>query len=118
MNKVSCDSAIEKMNFYGKSGIPFFFIIDFEMEKPVVLPLDEIDNDKIIFDMNGIRNFDISAGSICSHVDIKKMPMPFEAYLEPFSYVQDCQRNGDSWLVNLTSPTEITMNAGLREVFF
>jgi hypothetical protein len=34
---------ITSMNEWGKNRIPFFFLLDFELEKPVVFPLSAID---------------------------------------------------------------------------
>ncbi|MFK7905442.1 MAG: hypothetical protein AB8B69_09970, partial [Chitinophagales bacterium] len=41
------DKTIQQMNTYGKLQIPFLFIIDFEMQCPIVLPLDEINSKEI-----------------------------------------------------------------------
>ncbi|MFH0947584.1 MAG: aminodeoxychorismate synthase component I [Elusimicrobiota bacterium] len=51
-------TAIRKMNFYGRKKIPFLFIIDFEIRKPIILPLAEIKSDEILYDINGLKNYD------------------------------------------------------------
>ena len=55
--------ARERMNLLGSRGIPFIFIIDFDMARPVVQPLAEIDPKEILYDINGLTNAP-RAGSI------------------------------------------------------
>jgi len=45
------------MNYLGKHKIPFIFIIDFEMENPIAIPLSEIEHHEILYDMEGFANF-------------------------------------------------------------
>ncbi|RJQ60669.1 MAG: hypothetical protein C4517_09945, partial [Stygiobacter sp.] len=44
-----CLDAIRKMNEYGAMRVPFLFIVDFEMNKPIVLSTDEISGNNIRF---------------------------------------------------------------------
>ena len=50
--------AFKLMNELGKCGEPFLFILDFDVSKPLVFPLSELQNSsEILFDINGQRNF-------------------------------------------------------------
>jgi len=46
-----------RMNELGKQGEAFFFLFDFELNKPIVLTKKELKNKGIYFDINGKKNF-------------------------------------------------------------
>lgn len=106
----------DEMNRLGKEGIPFLFILDFELQKPVLIPLDQIDPAEILYDANGITNstaHDPEAGKVI----LKKFPIPREEYERKFDRVLNHLNYGDSFLTNLTVKTEITLNQSLRNIF-
>ncbi|MCF8332987.1 MAG: aminodeoxychorismate synthase component I [Bacteroidales bacterium] len=108
--------AIEKMNGYGNQGRPFLFIIDFEMKKPLVYPLNEINPSEIEYK---IGNY----STISPHQDknlsfrLKKYPIDFQDYRKAFDIVQENQRKGNSYLTNLTFPTGIDIDISMGEIF-
>jgi para-aminobenzoate synthetase component 1 len=125
---------IREMNEWGKQGVPFLFIIDFDMEKPVILPLNQINPQKILFDING-RYHNLPADwrnrqfgnwqfgklqPICPDqpLQLKKYPVTFEYYKTAFDRVQSEQRAGNSYLLNLTFPTKLEAGLNLLEIFF
>ena len=106
-----------EMNRLGRERVPFLFLVDFEMEKPLIYRLDEVDSNKILFDVNGMRNqadhFDASEAAI-----IEKHPEPWTSYKKKFDNIFRHLEYGDSFLTNLTIKTEITIRRSLREIFF
>ena len=44
------------MNDWGKKNIPFIFIIDFEIQKPLLFKLDDINENELLYNLNGICN--------------------------------------------------------------
>ena len=100
----------------GRGRIPFLFLVDFEMEKPLIYRLDEVDPNKILFDVNGTRNqtehFVVSESAI-----IEKHPEPWTSYKKKFDNVFRRLEFGDSFLTNLTIKTEIAIRRSLREIF-
>ncbi|MDA9843261.1 hypothetical protein N9C47_00225 [Flavobacteriaceae bacterium] len=46
-----------RMSAFASSGIPFFFLIDFEMQKPLIYTLKEAANLGFKFEINGFKNF-------------------------------------------------------------
>jgi para-aminobenzoate synthetase component I len=105
-----------RLNQWGKNKIPFFFCIDFELEKPFVFTLDH-GNDQILFAINGFSNAqqrDPAAGKVGVK---KKIPISFSAYETKFNKVLQHLRYGDSFLTNLTVKTEIETEQSLRELF-
>lgn len=111
------EEAIGRMNKWGGQGEPFLFIVDFEMERPVVLKLDEVPGDTLLYDINGIRNF-TGSRPLGKAAFFEKHPMPREQYHRAFQLVMDHLRAGNSYLVNLAFPTPISTNLSLKEAFF
>lgn len=111
------EEAIAMMNTYGQAQRPFFFMIDYKQEKNVVIPLDEMDPGEIQFEMlnHSIRKPGIKESTfpiILSNDGYSK-----SAYTEQFDQVVAAIRKGNSYLVNLTCETPVTLNASLEEVF-
>ncbi len=107
---------IEHMNQLGAAGTPFLFIIDFDCRSPIVLPLAEVDPEEISYDVRGVRNCP-PPGPFPAAPLITRHPLPYSRYLEAFNRVTECQRAGDSYLLNLTFPTPIEINLSLEEIF-
>jgi para-aminobenzoate synthetase component I len=106
----------QQMNEYGLRGIPFLFIIDFEMKKPLVFPLDGIDPEAILYNVSGNTNqTEIKGKSGPSH--FKKSPVSFPSYQEKFQKVIRQIRAGNSYLLNLTCPTPIETDLDLKDIF-
>lgn len=104
------------LNKYGKEKVPFFFMMDFEMQKPVVLPLNEVDKNDLLFDVNGICN-DVHVENPPLVSTFAKHPISHHVFHARFQKVQNHLRYGNSFLVNLTFPTPIETNLSLKEIF-
>jgi para-aminobenzoate synthetase component 1 len=111
------DAVIKKMNSYGKKGIPFLFIVDYKMTEPNALPIDDIDEKNIMFDINGFNNF---AHGIIPQKEIifKKCPVSLNEYNSAYQKVLENINAGNTYLLNLTFPTKIETNLTLEEIFF
>ncbi len=105
----------EKMNFFGKNRIPFLFVISYDKNEGTVLPLTEIPPG-IFYDVNGIKNFQekkkVSGGSTGS-----RNPVSFHTYRAAFDSVIDEIVKGNSYVANLTFPTEIHPDISLKNIF-
>ena len=108
---------VEKMNEFAQKGIPFLFILDFELKHPIIIPLEEAINEGIYFDINGLRNFNNSP-RLDKKVEIESFPLPYMEYLKAFSQVKQYLEIGDSYLTNLTFETKIDLNLSLEEIFY
>ena len=107
--------AINQMNNWGGQKKPFLFIIDYELQKPLVYPLDKIPN-HIHFDINGVQN------SVLEHEEkspfiFKSSPISFETYKTAFDQVIGELNYGNSYLLNLTFPTSLTTDLSLQSIF-
>jgi len=108
-------SARERMNRLGREGVPFLFIVDFDGARPIVLPLDEVDPAAILYDVNGRRNFD-PPGAPIAPPRLRTTPIGYERYRRAFDLVQENLRAGNSYLLNLTFPTAIEVDAALGDI--
>ncbi len=114
------NNAIQLMNDYGSRNIPFLFIIDFAMQKPQILRFDEINPQKIMFQIHEVNNIPYYPRDKSFEFvqEIKKYPVDFETYKKAFAFVQKNIRYGNSFLVNLTFPSQISLNCSLEKLFF
>jgi para-aminobenzoate synthetase component 1 len=103
------------MNELGAKREPFVFAIDFELQRPLIVPEKEARAAGILFSFNGVTN-----GPAGNHPPrafrFSRKPVPFETYLQAFGIVMDRIRNGDSYLVNLTFPTPVETDLTLGEI--
>ncbi len=104
------------MNEWAGAGIPFLFIIDFEQLKPLAFRLDEINPDRILYDINGITNCRNSPRRLAP-ARLVKYPEAYADYLVKFNKVKDEIANGNTFLLNLTCSTPVELNSTLVEIF-
>lgn len=106
---------IRDMNDYGANGVPFLCVVDFEMRKPRVFRLDELEADRVLYDINGRANSVRQPGN--ETPDFIKFPVTFNDYKKKFDTVWSRLVYGDSYLTNLTIKTEVQTRYTLRELF-
>jgi len=109
--------AAQTMNRLGKEKTPFLFIIDFAMQNPAVVPLSEIDPQKLLFAVNGISNAE-KHKSITKKLMFSFTPASKQTYCEAFKKVQFHLGRGDTFLLNLTMPAKADSNYSLKEIFY
>ena len=103
------------LNTWGQQKVPFLFWVDFELEKPVVVKLNEVDSRKILFDINGITNAKLKSVKIGK--PLTKKPISLSDYKSKFSKVAYHLNYGDSFLTNLTVRTEIEISQSMQDLF-
>lgn len=108
---------VARLNDWGSRSVPFFFLIDFEMEKPVAMPLSKVDPSDVLYNFNGISNVPRQQARMRRGVKLKRSPMSLAAYQAMFDKVQAALKYGDSFLANLTVPTEVRCDATLKDIF-
>jgi len=112
----SIDSFIGLMNQYGADKEPFMFIIDYEMNSPEIFKLQSVPTG-IKYSTPLISNV-LTSKIISSEVLFKKQPVSFSRYSEAFNYVRKNIELGNTYLLNLTFPTEIETDLTLEEIFY
>jgi len=115
---LTLDQFRTKLNAWGKQGIPFLFIIDFELKKPVAVPLESVDATQILFNINGFTNAAETTVSADEPVTLTPQPITLEQYRPRFDHVYDRLCYGDSFLTNLTIKTPITPSQSLQSLYY
>lgn len=104
------------MNQYGREQVPFLFIIDYEMQKPVVIPFHEINGNEILFNINNFHN-SVQKRDRKPEFSFEKQPVDFPTYKSAFDCVMDNISKGNTYLANLTFPAEVKTSLSLKEIF-
>ncbi len=107
---------IEKMNIWGEQKKPYIFIIDFEINQPLVLPLNEAAENGLYYSFDNLNNIDFPDVQK-RKFSFKKYPVSFPVYKESFDKVMTQIKLGNSFLTNLTFPTDIATDLTLPELF-
>jgi para-aminobenzoate synthetase component I len=104
------------LNEWGAAATPFLFIVDFEFEQPLALPLEAAADEDILFNIEGFSNYE--------KIEVPRPPaildknlISFREYKEKFDLIFDHLIYGDSYLTNLTVKTEINLKGTLYELF-
>ena len=106
----------QRINALGQARTPFLFIIDFEQRQPVVLPLSEVNPSELRYDFRGVNN-GLPERWSDQELVLQKSRLDAALYRRSFDYVQQQLQLGNSFLVNLTFPTEIQLNLSLLDLF-
>lgn len=104
------------MNHFGKLGKPFIFILDFELVKPIVIPLHEIDPTKVLYKVQGIKNYSLH-GQKAKPLQFDFSPIEKNFFYTCFDEVLYQINKGNSYLLNLTFPGKLDCNYTLKELF-
>ncbi len=111
------DTFFEQLNQFGRASIPFVFLVDFELKKPVVFPISAVNPEIFLYQFQDIKNYHFFK-TTTKPIKLKKYPISFERYQKSFALVQKHLRYGNSYLVNLTFPTRIDLNYDLKTIFY
>jgi para-aminobenzoate synthetase component I len=101
----------DKLNYLGKLREPFLFISDFEAKKLIVVPLDKLEEHDIEYTIDEDYVYKEHPHGL------KITPICFDHYKEKFDYVQERIKNGDTYLLNLTTQTKIQTQLSLKDIF-
>ncbi len=104
------------MNELGNRKIPFLFVVDFEMQQPLLFTLDEIPQDDLWYEINGKGNAPSCKGT-AKDFFFHKYPIGRDEYACQFTNVMKNISYGNSYLLNLTCETPVEINLMLQEIF-
>jgi para-aminobenzoate synthetase component I len=105
-----------KINDFARKGVPFLFVINSSMTQAIVCPPDEASHKGIYFNFNAVTN-GLEKTDDHPEMTFELFPPAFEIYEHAFRKVQCHIRRGDTYLLNLTFPTEIRTNLTLRQIY-
>lgn len=102
---------IETANFLGKQKRPFYFLIDFETRKPIIVEPENAEASGLFLHFFG-NNTPLNKA-----FQFSASPIGAEEYQRGFDLVQREIQAGNSYLLNLTYPTKIKCNYSLAEIY-
>lgn len=106
---------VRTLDNWGRKNVPFFFLVDFEQQKPLAFRLDEVP-EYISFNFNGRTNshrHDFVQGKI----SVRPLSNDAQAFESKFDKVYQRLTYGDSYLTNLTIRNEVQLKNSLQEIF-
>jgi para-aminobenzoate synthetase component 1 len=115
MHNLSISGFINLMNSYGADCVPFIFIIDFDIKKPEIHRLDSIP-EGIKFSTPLINGLSSVPTYTKAHT-WKKQPVTLSTYKKAFNNVMNNIKSGNSYLLNLTFPTQVETNLTLEDIY-
>jgi para-aminobenzoate synthetase component I len=105
-----------KINDFAQKEVPFLFVINASMTQAIVCSPNEAYREGIFFNFNGITNLHEKPNDH-PEITFELFPPGFETYENAFRKVQSHFKRGDSYLLNLTFPTEIRTNLTLQQIY-
>ncbi|WP_041437897.1 aminodeoxychorismate synthase component I [Thermodesulfobium narugense] len=111
---------VDQVNALSLESIPFFFIVDFEVDEFKLFYGNKLFSKDIYFNINKFRNYEDSFRDIklrSKKIIFESYPVSLAEYKKAFESVQKYERDGHSYLINLTFQTEINTNLSLFEIF-
>ena len=113
------DTFEEKVTDFLKEEIPFVFIIDFPTSNKQVYSFEEAAAHDIFFNIRGTSNDKgaIQQTASTAGIDLHPNPISFATYQNAFETVKKELRNGNSFLLNLTFPTELNAALDLKDIY-
>ena len=109
----------DELNRFGRTGMPFLFIIDYKAESGYIIQKDELDKQFVRFFIDGKTSSQSMNSTQSTNQPITWQPKPvsLKNYQAKFNYVIKEIHKGNSFLTNLTQPTELTTNLSLSDLF-
>ena len=114
---LSKQSLIRQINYLASNHIPFLLIVDYKAESGYVIRQEELDENYVQFQFEK-QQATVEPENIKQQVlQLDIQPLTQEQYQRKFDFVQQQIHLGNSFLVNLTQPTEVNCNFTLFEIF-
>lgn len=110
------DQLITKINSLSANNEDFMFIVDFSANNGLVIELSQLKNYGIACEING-ENFGVEISNNEQISEIKISPIPFLEYQKSFNIVKNGLLKGDTYLLNLTFPTQIISDINLESIY-
>lgn len=109
------EQIIDQINKLSVSKKPFLFVIDYKAETGFVIRQNELNEKFIRFETQNTRHQTQNVEHQTINWQIK--PVLQSNYKIKFDFVTDQIHQGNSFLVNLTQPTEVATNLSLLDIY-
>jgi len=116
LNTLSREESIQLINRWGSERKTFVFLISFEGEENLVMDPQEAAEHGFYLHFPACSNHRFPVRPLTAPRLIKH-PISPAAYRDAYNFVQEQIHYGNSFLVNLTFPTEIGTDLQLRDIF-
>ena len=113
----TCHPNFDLMDDLSLKKVPFFFMVDFLLEKVEVFQENEIEEESLLIDFQNFKNIKTTEAEN-AEIELKILSESAEIYRKGFDFVQDNLRQGNSYLTNYTVKSEIAINLTLKEIFY
>ena len=113
----TCHPNFDLMDDLSLKKVPFFFMVDFLLEKVEVFQENEIKEESLLIDFQNFKNIKTTEAEN-AEIELKILSESAEIYRKGFDFVQENLRQGNSYLTNYTVKTEIAINLTLKEIFY
>ena len=90
-----------------------FFLIDFDKNEIII---EDINSSNFLISFENIKNY--TPKMITKKTKFTKIPISYGKYKKAFDNVIEEIKNGNTYLLNLTFPTQIQTNLNLEEIFY
>ena len=107
----------DRMDELSQQKVPFFFMIDFLVEKVEIFKEDELNKDELLIGFQNFKNYNTEEQER-TKIALTVNHLDKETYRKGFEIVQKNLRLGNSYLTNYTCKTEIETNVSLKEIFY
>lgn len=112
---LTAEEARNRINVLSQEKTPFLFIIDFEQGNCVVSALDQLPKE-IAFSINGSASKK-EVSPLTSDFKFRYKPVSFNTYSKGFKKVMSEIQYGNSFLLNLTYPSEVDTDLSLEQIY-
>lgn len=118
MQPLSRNDAADRMNKWSASGIPFLFLVSYDMKECYVEKPENISPSEMLYDFNGLTNIPADKKTFSEIMHWEPHPITYREYKVSFDKVMKHIRAGNSFLTNLTCATPVDTNLDLRDLFY
>lgn len=111
---ISAEDAFRLADRHALAGIPFFIAVDFELDRALFIPLDNVPASIHFQCGDTICNPLQSCGY---PVQIKAVPVPYSRFAAGYENIIREIKAGNSYLVNYTAASRLTTGASLSHIY-
>lgn len=106
----------EQLNKWGKQGVPFVFVIDFEQQMPKAWRVSDCPN-SFQYNFNGFKSKP-QFKTDKTPLKVRTTPPNKAQYTEKFAKAKTALGRGDTFLLNLTDKAKLESNKTLLDLFY